>query len=32
MREEYWEAEGAERREMERRWGRPDEEDEDDDE
>ena len=32
MREEYWEADRAERREMERRWGRPDEEDEDDDE
>ena len=32
MREEYWEADRAERREMEHRWGRPDEEDEDDDE
>ena len=34
MQEEYWEADEADRREMERRWGRPgdDEEDEDDDE
>lgn len=33
MLEEYWEAEESERREMERHWGRPDdEEDEDDDE
>lgn len=30
MLEEYWEAEEPERREMERRWGRPEEEDDDD--